>query len=228
MMRLFVLVLLIANGVYFVWTNGALRAYGLAPQQQSEPQHLTQQIQPNAVRILSPQEIARIEEQNRAEQMRAACQQAGPFEESKKQALDKQLPTLLTAGSWQWQTQQISERWIVYMGRYASQDILAKKRSELSALNLPSELVNDPASLAPGFSLGAFDTKAAADTALAQLNARGVHTARVVKQRAESRLYQLTLNPVDESQKFRLSELKPMLDGKALHGCALTTPQTAP
>ena len=52
MLRFFVLALLLANGVYFVWSQGYLRAWDFAPAQQTEPQRLTQQVRPESVQIL--------------------------------------------------------------------------------------------------------------------------------------------------------------------------------
>ncbi len=63
MLRLIVLVLVLLNGAYFLWSSGWLRAYGLAPVQQAEPQRLDQQIRPEAARVLSPQEIKQVETQ---------------------------------------------------------------------------------------------------------------------------------------------------------------------
>jgi hypothetical protein len=56
MLRLIVLLLLFANAAYFAWSQGVLAAWGLAPAQQSEPKRLAQQINPQAVRILSGEE----------------------------------------------------------------------------------------------------------------------------------------------------------------------------
>ena len=53
MLRLLVLLLLLANGAFFAWSNGLLAPYGLAPTSQSEPQRLAQQIRPEAIHILS-------------------------------------------------------------------------------------------------------------------------------------------------------------------------------
>lgn len=54
MLRLLVLALLLANAGYFAWTKDLLAPYGFAPATQSEPQRLTQQIRPEAMRILTP------------------------------------------------------------------------------------------------------------------------------------------------------------------------------
>ncbi|MES2508940.1 MAG: SPOR domain-containing protein [Pseudomonadota bacterium] len=54
MLRLLVLVLVLANAAYFAWTKNLLAPYGFAPASQSEPQRMTQQIRPDAMRITVP------------------------------------------------------------------------------------------------------------------------------------------------------------------------------
>ena len=61
MLRSLVLALLLANAGYFAWTRGLLADYGFAPAAQSEPQRLTQQIRPEAMRLLSPDETRQLE-----------------------------------------------------------------------------------------------------------------------------------------------------------------------
>lgn len=61
MLRSLVLALLLANAGYFAWTRGLLADYGFAPAAQSEPQRLTQQIRPEAMRLLSPDEARQLE-----------------------------------------------------------------------------------------------------------------------------------------------------------------------
>jgi hypothetical protein len=85
-------------------------------------------------------------------------------------------------------------------------------------MNLKTENLNN-ASLEPGFSLGAFEEKADAEGALARLSARGLHTARVVQERAPSLNYQLLLPKVGVAIKPRLAQLGTALGGKPLHAC---------
>jgi hypothetical protein len=63
MLRALVLALLLANAGYFAWTRGLLADYGFAPAAQSEPQRLTQQIRPEAMRLLTPGEARQLESQ---------------------------------------------------------------------------------------------------------------------------------------------------------------------
>lgn len=59
MLRIFVLLLLLLNALYFTWSQGMLSGLGFAPAQQTEPQRIKQQVNPDALRLLSPQELER-------------------------------------------------------------------------------------------------------------------------------------------------------------------------
>ena len=55
MLRIAVIVLLLANGLYFAWAQGVLAAWGLGPQEQSESYRLNQQVRPETLHILRAQ-----------------------------------------------------------------------------------------------------------------------------------------------------------------------------
>jgi hypothetical protein len=215
MMRLLVLTLLLINGLYFAWAEGLFQAWG--PQQQTEPQRLQRQLKPQALHLLTGGEAPQWETAAAAGKS-ASCLQAGPFDEARAASLRAALTSTLPPSSWTLSAVTEPARWIVYMGKYASPEALAKKRSELASLNLRYEPLTDPA-LQWGLSLGGFETQAAADAALASLSQRGVRTARVLQERAPSRGVMLRLTVADEALQARLSELKSALDGKALAAC---------
>ena len=218
MLRLFALVLLLANGLFFAWNHELLRGLGLGPSSQAEPQRLAQQISPEAIQLLKPEEFKRIEEQVKADQAPTECLQAGPFTAAQGEALRPSLGQLLPEGSWDLRETPIAARWIVYMGRYTSPENLAKKRAEVAAMNLKTEnLLNT--TLEPGFSLGAFEEKADAEGALARLSARGLLTARVVQERAAGLDDQLMLPKVGAALKPHLAQLGTALGSKPLHAC---------
>jgi len=217
MLRSLALVLLLANGVYFAWGNGHLLPYGFGPAQQSEPQRLAQQIQPDAIQLLSAKEFKRIEDQVKAEQEHKECLEAGPLDEDQSNTLRKVLADALPADAWQINDVPISARWIIYMGKYASADVLTKKRAEVTALNVKTESLEN-ATLEPGFSLGGFESKAEADAALARLGNK-VHTARVVQERAAAVVYQVKLPAVNAAQQAKLAAVRDALGSKPLHAC---------
>lgn len=218
MLRLLVLALVLLNGLYYAWSHDLLRDYGFAPAQQSEPQRLTQQIRPEAVRILSPDEMRRTEATAPAPVKSTECLQAGLFDEAQVVVLRKALEAALPPGSWLLDTAVEPARWIVYMGRYPNAEVLARKRAELANLNLRFEPLTNP-ELEPGLSLGGFATQAAANEALAALSRRGVRTARVVQERAEARGSLLKIPAADEAQRARLDEARSALAGKPLRSC---------
>ncbi|MES2878555.1 MAG: SPOR domain-containing protein [Pseudomonadota bacterium] len=217
MLRFFVLALLLLNGIYFAWSHSLLLGLGLGPVQQSEPEHLAKQIKPEALRLLSAQE-ARQEEAPPRVTPPPVCLQAGVFDEEQSGALRRALEAGWPAGSWVLDAVGEPAHWIVYMGKFANPDALAKKRAELASLNLKFEPLTN-SSLGLGLSLGGFDTKAAAQAALEVLSRRGVRTARVVQEREEVRGTLLKLPAVDDALRARINDLKPALAGKTLSYC---------
>jgi hypothetical protein len=219
MLRLLVLALLLANGLYFAWSQGLFQAYGWAPASQREPQRLSQQVHPEKLRLLAPDDLRRLDTQATAQPVRPAeCLQAGLFTDAQADVLRQALTPAFPAGTWLMESGVEPTRWIVYMGRYADTEAVNKKRAQLRSLNIRFEPLAGPA-LEPGLSLGSYPTEAAADEALAQLSSRGVRTARVLQERAEVRGQWLKLPLVDDPLKQRLGELKPALAGKPLRPC---------
>lgn len=232
MLRLLVLLLALANVAYFAWSQGALAPLGMAPSVQTEPQRLATQIRPEAIRLLTADEALQIENSSSAarpgngasaaadaDAAAPECLQAGLFNEQQTTALRASLEKALPAGSWQFESSAEPARWIVYMGKYANEDALAKKRSELRQLGVAFRSVNNEA-LAPGLALASFAQQAEADKELARIATKGVRTARVVQERAEARGQILKLAAVDAALRAQLDALKPQLEGKALRPCS--------
>jgi hypothetical protein len=219
MLRLFVLVLILANGLYLVWSEGWLRAQGFAAPQQTEPQRMAQQIRPEAVRILTPAEYKKVQAQVQADLEPKQCLQAGPFDTAQVNALDQALAAALPPGGWQFESVAIAERWIIYMGKFANAEAREKKRGELAVLKLVPQPLNNP-SLEIGLSLGGYDSQALATAELAKLTQRGIRTARVVQERAAGNATFVKLPAVSEAMKQRLNDVKPALAGQALKVCS--------
>lgn len=228
MLRLLVLLLALVNVAYFAWTRGTLAPLGMAPSVQTEPQRMATQIRPEAIRLLTADEAQQIESSSTArpangasaaaEAAPAECLQAGLFNEQQTAALRASLEKALPAGSWQFESSAEPARWIVYMGKYPSEEALAKKRSELRQLGVAFRAVNNEA-LAPGLALASFALQGDADKELARVATKGVRTARVVQERAEARGQILKLVAVDGALRTQLDSLKPQLEGKPLRPC---------
>lgn len=239
MLRALVLLLTLANVGYWAWSQGLLASYGWAPAATSEPQRLQQQLRPEALQLLdsgaAPAEApASVPAEaplppasapmptpiSASASASTECLQAGLFTDAQARALRTGLQSL-PAESWALERKVTPGRWIVYMGPYASDDLLTKKRDELRRLGVRLEpLVN--AALAPGLSLGHFNTRPEAEAELAKVAQRGVRTARVVAERPETSGQRLTLAAVDAPLRAQLDTLKPQLAGKALQACPST------
>ncbi|MDO8718131.1 MAG: SPOR domain-containing protein [Polaromonas sp.] len=236
MLRVLVLLLTLANAGYWAWSQGLLAPYGWAPVSASEPQRLQQQLRPEALQLLdsgaaAPAEAPRSAASEPTPKLSPTsasastatateCLQAGLFTDAQAQALRTGLKNL-PAGSWALERKVTPGRWIVYMGPYASDDLLAKKRDELRRLGVRLEPLVNPA-LAPGLSLGHFSTRPEAEAELGRVAQRGVRTARVVAERPEASGQRLMLAAVDAPLRAQLDTLKPQLAGKALQACPST------
>ena len=224
------LLLVLANTAYFAWSQGLLTPLGLAPSVQSEPQRLATQIRPEAIRLLTADEAAQLENSSAASrpgngastsvvEAPAECLQAGLFNEQQTAALRITLETALPSGSWQLESSVEPARWIVYMGKYGTEDALARKRAELRQLGVAFRPVNSDA-LAPGLALASFAAQADAEKELARVATKGVRTARVALERPEARGQILKLAAVDAALRKQLDSLAPQLEGKVLRPCA--------
>lgn len=149
---------------------------------------------------------------------RGECLQAGPFDSGEADAW-RRAASVLPQGSWSLERSTTPGRWMVYLGRFADADALAKKRAELRAGGISFDRAG-VAALEPGLSLGRFASEEAAERALATLARKSeARNARVVVERAESVSFQLRLPLVDAGLRAQLNALRPDLAGHALRPC---------
>lgn len=219
MMRWMVWVLLFANVLFFTWSHGYLQAYGFAPAAQNEPQRVQQQIRPEAITVIGHNDLRKAEAQAAEDAKPRECLVVGPFDDSQSNALRAALQaSSLGVEAWQLQTVTIPERWVVYIGKFANEAALTKKRAELTGLGLKSDPVS-AAHLVPGLSLGRFDSEAQAQEDLARLRKSGVRTARVMQERASSESVQLRLPAATDAQRAVVVGLGDVLAGKTPRRC---------
>lgn len=218
MLRLLIVVLLLANGAYLAWSEGWLRAVGLEPVQQTEPQRLGQQVRPEALRILSAAETRRVEAAAAPKPVPPECLESGLFDSKQSSQLRSALADVLPASAWTLEPSVMPARWIVYMGKYPNAEAVARKKDELKAKSVFFEALRN-STLEPGISLGGFDTQARAEQALKDLSRAGVRTAKVVQERTEQRGDLLRLPAVDDRLRPLMDDVKTLLGGKGLRAC---------
>jgi hypothetical protein len=217
MLRLIVLLLLLANGLFFAWSQGLLLAWGFGPAQQSEPQRVHQQVRPDVVRLLPRDELRRVEVLASEGPRSPECLQTPTLDTTQIEPLRRALESW-PANAWNLDAVTEPARWIIYMGKYADVEQVARKRAELRQRGISFEALASP-ELEPGLSLGGFHSQAEATTQLNALADRGVRTARVVQERPEHRGQRLVLPAVDDSLRARVGQLKTVLANKTLQPC---------
>lgn len=239
MLRLLVLTLLLANGVYFAWSHDMLGSWGLGIAPQSEPQRLGQQIEPQRIQLLKradavvpPINTAPVNAPNAAVALStttaqslsadvktaSVCLQAGVFNEQQSTVLRQALSAKLPSGTWRLDATTLPARWIVYMGKYPDNKTRDLKKSQLVKIKVSFEPLAE-AALEPGISLGRHDNQEAANQALNQLFKQGVRTARVLQEQPGQTGFQLVLPAVDGALRAKLTAMQTQFAGKPLLPC---------
>lgn len=213
MLRTVVALLLLANLAFFAWVRGGL-APGFPPPRhgEHEPERITAQLSPEAVRVLAPGAASAAVVAARVAEAR--CMEAGPLREDEIVAAEALLATALTpatwpAGSWVREDAPPPPLWLVYIGRVPEAAVRRTREAELRRLGLSFEVLQAPAELAPGFVLGRHATRAEAEAALAALAAASapLKGARVVSLPAPPPLAWLRVPRATAEQQARLQAL---------------------
>lgn len=110
----------------------------------------------------------------------AACIEIGSFDDAEARRFETQLAPLALSNRLSHRSVQEASRYIVYIPPQGSKDGADKKGAELKHLSVDDFFViQDGSSLQWGISLGVFKTEEAARKQLAELNQKGVRSARV-------------------------------------------------
>ena len=240
MLRVLALVLLLANALLLAAQWGGFDALtgGTSAQaraaQQREPERLQRQVAPDAVHILSPQAASAALGAAAASAAQAAaaasaaaaarCLEAGPFSGTELAVAERSLRDAglvagTAAGNWAYRKTDDSGVFMVYMGRYLDRDLLQRKHDELKRMKLDAEDLHGLPDLQPGLSLGRFESKPAADAALARMVLRGVRTARIITLRPAQELALLRVPVADAATRARLAGLR-LPSGLGFVACA--------
>lgn len=218
MLRTLVAALLVANLAFYAWSQGWLDGVvGVRSIGDREPERMARQVHPELVRVLPPGDSSAI---GAAPPITLACLEAGPFVDADAAVAQTAAQAALPgAGVTDVKTDK-PPVWIVYMGRYANREALTKKEEELKRRKLDYDEVRDNATLAPGLSLGRFDSGAAAASALDKLAQQGIHTARIVELTPASSSHMLRFETGDAVVAAQAMALRLGALGKSFAACA--------
>jgi hypothetical protein len=216
MLRLLTALLLAANLVFGAWTLGWLDGIvGVRARGDREPERLARQVHPELVRILGSPSTAQA---GSTEALTSQCLQAGPFDDAGIAAAEAVLGTTMPSGAWVRLTTEQPARWMLYMGRYASREVLQRKEQELAQIQVAFDEVSSPGHLEPGLSLGRFTDRNAATAALAKVAQLGVQ-ARVVELPSNRTQHMLRVEHAEPDQVRKLVALKLGAQTKGFSAC---------
>ena len=217
MLRLLVLALLLANGLFFAWARGWL---GDTPRHaEREPERLLAQVRPELLTVLPPKAATAAVQAARAAS--AQCLEAGPFADADLAAAEAALAAAqLPESSWARVDSASAPVWLVYAGRYPDAPLRKVREEDLRKLKLTFEVLNSPAELAPGFVLSRQPSRTDAEAWIKQRAPEALRGVRVVLLPQPPSSYRLRVARADSEQAERLRALPSEGMGSGFRPCA--------
>jgi hypothetical protein len=222
--RIFFFLLLLANLAFFAW------AYLGAGRASDEPQLMEQQLNPHEIRLLSPEQVAKLAAE-RAKQaaerpkppskaLVAACLELGGFNPGDVAQVQKALEPLgLGSRLGQRRAEEIASYW-VFMPPLRNRQAANNKAAELRKLGVEDFfIVQEDPKLRFAISLGVFKTEEAANARLADLRKKGVRTARVGPKETSVQKVYFSVREVPDALAAKLDELRQSYAGTELRDC---------
>jgi len=203
MMRVVVIVLLVLNALFFVWSRGWLDTVtGLPAEGGREPQRVAAQQHPELIQPLAASAIAAMAQKS--------CLELGPLEGDA--ALAAAQAALKAAGASATDVQvQSGEQpgvWVVATIKLADPEFRARKEATYKQLRLHYEPLEGLPAEQPAFVLSRHATQAEAAAEIAALDRRGLKGLRVLALQAASARYTLVIPQADGLLAGRLKASK--------------------
>ena len=211
-MRLVVLLLLLANVAFFAWTR-------YMPETSStESQLVLQQIHPEAIRLLSPREVAAQATREIEQAKVSACIEWGAFNAADVMKARGALEPLAARVS-EYRVDEAAGWW-VYVPPQGSRQAAIQKAAELKRLGVDEFfVVQEDSRYRFAISLGVYRTEGAAAVRLEQLRSLGVRSAVVgARQTPVPKVY-LQLRDLPEGAQAKLAELRQSVPGTQIREC---------
>jgi len=216
--------LLLANLGFFAWIYfGAGRAL-------DEPQLMEQQLNPQAIRLLSAEQVAALAAERTKQTADrpkpppkaalAACLELGPFNPGDVARVQQVFePLALGSRLSQRRVEEIASYW-VFMPPQRNRQAANQKAAELKKLGVEDFfIVQEDVKFRFAISLGVFKTEEAARSRLAELRTKGVRTARVGPRETSVQKVYFIVREVPDALLSRLNELRQSFAGSELKDC---------
>lgn len=149
-----------------------------------------------------------------------SCIESGPLNKNQTEQFQKGIVTILPNNDmWRLDVQNEATSWIVYIGKFPSEDEARKRKAELANIGLMPELTRGRAHYEPGLSFDMFRAEENAKRRLAEVRNKGVNDARIVPwtENPIGQLLQIPLATPD--QKEQLDALANRIGAPAFRAC---------
>jgi hypothetical protein len=215
-MRTLVFILMLANATFFAyaWFGPGAKANG-------DAQIISQQIDPEKIRLLRPEQVSVFARKPEPAKVVAVCLEWGAFSGADVARAEQALePLALGTKLTQHRQEEVAGFW-VYMPPLASRQSATQKANELKRLGVDDYfIVPDDPKWRNSISLGVFKTEEAAKARLAALRAKGVKSAAVGARETQAGKTWFQVREVNSALAAKLNELKPGFAGTEVRECA--------
>jgi len=238
-MRTLVLLLVLANAVFFAWSRFLAPATG-------EAQLMQQQLRPEAIRLLTPEEVAQTAAKQAAAQAAAkqlalaaakraevikvsSCVELGAFNLGDVPSVEQALATFSFGPRLgQRRVEETASFW-VFIPPQGSRQAANRKVGQLKKMGVEEFfVVQDDPEYRFAISLGVFKSQDAAKSRLAELRTKGVRTARVGSRETQVQKVFFTVRDVPEPVVGKLNDLRQGYPGTELRDCQPEEKRAAP
>ena len=215
-MRVVFFLLLLANLAFFGWHAGYI---GPGPESVGEPGRLAQQISPEKIRIISPDEAKKLATASTPKPL--LCLDWGSFPPQDSERVQVLLAAMTPAPKVSMRKIDETAGWWVSLPPQGSKANADKKAAELKRLGVDEFfIISEDGPNKFAISLGVFKNEEGAKNFLDTLSKQGVKTARAAERETRVAKTIFTLRGVDEAMKLKLYDLRKEFPTQELKECA--------
>jgi hypothetical protein len=208
-MRTVFFILVLTNALFFAWSRWSSAA--------GESQLLNQQLRPEAIRLLKPEQVASAAKRPELGKV-SACLEMGAFSPGDVARVE-QLLQPLSPKLEQRRVDELAGYW-VFMPPQPSRQVASQKIAELKRLGIDDFfVVQDDPRFRLAISLGVFRSEDAAKVRLEEVRVKGVRSAQLAPRETQVQKVFFVVRDVPEVLGVRLNEVRQGFPGVELREC---------
>lgn len=215
-MRILFFILLLANAVFFAYAW-----FGPGAQANGDAQIIGQQLNPEKIRLLAPQQVSALTRKPEPPKAATVCLEWGALIGADAARAEQALAPLGLGGKLTQRKQEDVEGFWVFVPPLAGRQAATQKAGELKRLGVDDYfVVPDDPKWRNAISLGVFKTEEAAKARLAALRAKGVKSATLGARETQPGKTYFQVREANPALAAKLNELKQGFAGTEVRECA--------